>query len=215
MLDLNLMGCPVVLGHPRWFWTPNYNGINSYIEIPQTYYKEISFNLYVPYPQPLHTKLIDSTINRLDLKISGLTIEHERNDLVVTVNGSSNTTVEAGTVNHVRVTSENFIFVSTIGKSALSDSLYLQGQISNLHLIGLDNFANSRFYKSIIQSEEMPTTTTLKDSLGDGNTDGKLVNFGTDQPWVPKRGDREHFAGDRTGVNWVNGVDTHSKYVTS
>ena len=215
---------PVIIGRNSTLpeWTPNFNGVNSYLLIPEwipTGLFEIECDIYLAgtsyWQYFTSTKYRNfsiscgakyaygGSIQLATLFIDGVVVEPQTDTTkgFHTLKFTGNYVLENGfTVFGARVNNSNDGYMD-----------HLKGQISSLKLTDLENPANSRHYKSVIKSSSMPTTTVLKDELGDGSTDAQMYNFGATAPWVPfLTSGRDVYLGQY----WDNGVFIRSNGTT-
>ena len=175
-------------------WTPNYSGVGS-VQITEwqpseNYQISGTFNLnrnntiVGSAEDGANEGYIFITLDRdIEIGISGNNqrfsfgdIVRRDIDFVFTVNGQ-NLTLTMNNITHS--TTGAFGRLSYIGRWSGAGRL-ANGQIRNLRLTDLQNEQNSRFYPSIIRSEDMPTDLTLVDELDspiDQNIDMDFRNW--------------------------------------
>ena len=78
--------------------------------------------------------------------------------------------------------------LACLGRSPTGGSWVIGGQIHSCKMTDLSEPENNRHYASLIRSDSRPDTLTLKDGLGNGDTDGELVGFTEHQEWLPVTG---------------------------
>ncbi|WP_448216275.1 hypothetical protein [Endozoicomonas sp. 2B-B] len=153
---------PVFVG--GYAWTPNFNGINSYVEIPE-WKPEGAFEIEIG--------IKGQSVNRNTTLINdignSIAVYWDARDGDVSVKrlpSPSPLFLPIGEKGTIRVTGEswsNYSGFVVIGKTENNESGFFKGQISNIKLTDHSNLSNSRFYECIICSEKMPTTTLLED----------------------------------------------------
>ena len=185
-------------------WTPNYNAINSYISLPQ-WVVAGSFRMTVTAPKlptgsandryiignpsfsnrryirtdsgGINLGLGDrANINTGILPVAGLPI-------VATVHPSTNT----WECEHNGQASSGSYSGTPIHQLWLGrgENGYGDPQITDVILEDLSDSSNNRYYPCTLRSLEMPTTTVAANVLDpSGATDGVMINFGDEQPWV-------------------------------
>lgn len=168
-------------------WTPNYNGVNSYVEIPEwkpsgefeiecDIYLSATANAYI-----LEAKVAEDTSQKaLSFGADGLTLWNTPD-----VEYLSDRTTKLGFSKvHVKASS----WVQSRGFTRIGgrfEGQFLKGQISNLKLIDKENKENSRFYPGIIYSYvdpnatdvPMPTTDILVNEWDTGKVVGENITW--------------------------------------
>lgn len=163
-------------------FTPAYNGVNSYVEIPawdaigdwetsvnvKGHGMVLSGSGGQPYMEirpdgQVHWRglaTINSTINLDITKVNHIHAFRDGGRVHLLLNGQAAGTVDAKSTNGG---------YNEIGK-AFGSSTNFQGQISNLKLVDKVDPANSRFYEGILKGDPIgtvyPTSTQLTESLG-------------------------------------------------
>ncbi|WP_422134941.1 hypothetical protein [Endozoicomonas sp. ALD040] len=216
-------------------WSPNYNGVNSYIDIPQwsAINYAVEFTLYRPTPDTVGYILCedDSSDRRISLWDNGGTVKLLIGKSTYIDVDSSKLCTKFRIQSDGKVYQDDVLKASTVVPSSfitdrigakgdrVSSSIPpIKGQIYNLKLIDNIDPDNSRSYPGVIHSYvdpsatdvPMPDSTVLIDELGDGDTNGTMYNFGAAQPYVPLLGDRQAYLGNRSASGYVRGVSKTS-----
>ena len=183
----------------RGFWTPNYSGA-GFVQIPEwrpagSYRVELDF--YADSSRTNNPSLIlggSHTLESIYLNISldsrvqlfvdsiavisipGVPSDTLLNCTITNIDNNLSLIVGDGSGSATNVPFMNDEGVTRIGNSTSSNNPF-DGQIRNLRLTDIDNPQNSRFYPSIIRSENMPTDLVLVDELGQTTPDNRFLNW--------------------------------------
>lgn len=192
-------------------WTPNYNGVNSYVSIPEwkpTGKFEIECDVYLDSIKAW--RMIIGT----DLALSdGLYWQVDAEGKIPNTDQSVGIGLNKLKYSYPSGVSKRT--VKYIGASKKRDGSgfqdFFKGQISNVRLTDLDNPSNSRYYPGIVYTYEdpysptvsMPSSTVLVDEISGQH--GTMTNFGTTQPYVPLLGDRLEYLSNHTADKYVRG----------
>ena len=182
-------------------WTPNHNGINSYIDLGE-WVNAGDFSIECTphdFVGSARQYLLATVFN--NRRYVGI----EDSTVIIGLGATPSIKTGLAAVLHqpIKLTvmrDENKWVVEHAGKTATgsydgdaTEKVYinstvenrLNGQVTDVRLTDHVNPSNSRFYPCTLRSKEMPTTTVVKNTRdSSGATDGVMVNFGTDQPWV-------------------------------
>ncbi len=223
-------------------WTPNYNGVNSYAEIPEWIPEgdfEIEFNLRVN--RSARNNIIlggDHYVRSFYMNVNNTANEsvflvriYQNGVMQAECPGTNYLKVKvtrtALTVNGVSVSCDLALDwvkgITMVGGAVSLDSRFY-GQISGLRLVDKTSLSNSRFYPGIVRQYAahgvaevpMPESAVLIDARShDGSTNGTLYNFGTDQPYVPLLGEREEHLGEYEGDGgYIRGISVSRASMT-
>ena len=182
-------------------WTPNHNRINSYIDLGEWINagdfsiectpREIvgsarQYLLGTVFDNRRYVRTEGSTVviglgDTPDIKTGLAAVLHQ--PIKLTVMRDENKWV----VEHAGKTATGSYGGDATAKLYISSPVddRLNGQVTDVRLTDHVNTSNSRFYSCTLRSIDMPTTTIVKNILDpSGATDGQMINFGDEQPWV-------------------------------
>ncbi|UYM14263.1 hypothetical protein [Endozoicomonas euniceicola] len=168
-------------------WTPNYNGVNSYVEIPE--WKPVGdYRVVMVVSISIHKNhhtVFDSRIDENDSefwsdssgvitwrpsKTPDIRLRSKRvaestslNVCVERVGDTYTLTVDGESTSHTEQNiSPNANRIDGFG-GFNPNNAHMLGQIHSIRLTDLENSSNSRYYESIIRSDEAPKTAILED----------------------------------------------------
>ncbi len=182
MLNLSLMN-PVSLDSGQ-LWTPNYNGINSYLKIPDWHPNldgngehHWAFEAICQNRDPTAIEYIYDGRNEDNLFNDGYFIHTSTGKLdspfaSTFVNGVAETHVTDAlphTIKAEHTTKNHAQALRFIGIRNSFNYPYA-GQIHSIHIMDFNDPSNSRFYESIIRSKEMPTSNFILNELDGSNS---------------------------------------------
>ncbi len=179
MLNLSLMN-PVSLDSGQ-LWTPNYNGINSYLKIPDWHPNldgngehHWAFEAIYQTRDPTAIEYIYDGRNEDNLFNDGYFIHTKTGKLdspfaSIFVDGVAETHVTDTLPHTIKAEHTTKNHAQALRIIGITNSFFYpySGQIHTIHIMDFNDPTNSRFYESIITSKEMPTTTIVEDKLGE------------------------------------------------
>ena len=157
-------------------WTPNYNNLTSYIDIPPFFPSGANWQ----FEADLHAldTITDHYVyeGRDDNGIvaHGYFLIHPNGatdspSATIYINGVEDARIYTGVTASVRVVHGTLTDARSLRRlgARYNGRQLFNGQMSNIRITDLDNPDNSRQYPSVIESVTMPSTIILRESMGD------------------------------------------------
>ncbi len=183
-------------------WTPNFNGVNSYIQIPEiitgSFVGNVEFTTGLTvvanwgdnHPTQNGTPIIGYNASNLDgfVHLDNMGGQPQYSVVTKSLNPAVNVPITRGERFDITFTGRTSSTrrIQTIGRNGRTVSKYYRGIVTRFTVEhdgqGVILEPMHRDYQLVIESETIPTTTTIVDTA-DGEH-GTMINFGTERPWI-------------------------------